>query len=72
MYNVTQKRFLEAEPLALAAYEGYRKALGENHQDTRQVVEQIVKLYTEAGQTERAEPWRAKLLRQIGFRAAIA
>ena len=58
---LTQKRYHEAEAVALAAYQGYDKRLGADHAETRESIEQLVGLYTAAGQPAKADLWRAKL-----------
>ena len=56
-----QRRYREAESAALAAYRGYVKSLGDDHQDTRGVVEQLARLYAAAGQQDKVLQWREKL-----------
>lgn len=56
-----QRRFDEAEVLALEVYRVYQTALGENHDHTKQVVNRLVELYEDWGRPEQAAEWRAKL-----------
>jgi hypothetical protein len=56
-----QRRYRESESNALAAYKGFVTRLGEGHELTQRVVEQLVALYAAIGRPSEAEQWRAKL-----------
>jgi tetratricopeptide (TPR) repeat protein/tRNA A-37 threonylcarbamoyl transferase component Bud32 len=56
-----RRRYAEAEPHLLAAEKGLREARSTPLRYYRECVEQIVKLYDEAGKSDRAAEWRAKL-----------
>ena len=58
---VKQRRFAEAEPLALGAYRGDAERLGVDHKTTRRMAEDIVALYQAWGRTRDAQQWQAKL-----------
>jgi len=56
-----QHRYRESESNALAAYRGYVARLGEDHETTQKVAQQLVALYAATGRPAEAEQWRAKL-----------
>ena len=59
-----QRRYAEAESAATAAYAGYVRSMGANHEFTTGAVELLVALYSEWGQPAKAAEWRAKLPKQ--------
>jgi len=58
---VKQKRYKEAETLALAAYLGLLHVGGADNPDTRAAIQQLIDLYSAAGDSETAAQWRGKL-----------
>jgi hypothetical protein len=58
---VTMRRFGEAEPLALAAYEAYRDSFGVDAARTRETAARVAQLYEAWGKPTQAAEWRAKL-----------
>ena len=60
MYN-RQGRRAEAEAQALASYEGFRMALGDQNPTTIGAVNRLVQFYETWGNAERAAHWRATL-----------
>jgi hypothetical protein len=56
-----QRRYPEAESAATAAYSGYVRSMGANHEFTIGTVELLVALYAEWSRPAKATEWRAKL-----------
>ena len=61
MMYVRLQRYDDAERAALAAYEGYRRSMGPDHEFTTGMISQLEKLYVAWGKPEEAAEWRAKL-----------
>src|SRR4030095_8850533 len=55
-----RKRYAEADPLALSAYEAVRKTLGEDHQTTRDIAALLETIYDGAGRPREEAAWRAR------------
>ena len=55
------ERYEEAEEHLLAGYQGLKEALGEEHKQTREALQQLAELYDAWGKPEQAAEWRAKL-----------
>jgi non-specific serine/threonine protein kinase/serine/threonine-protein kinase len=65
-----QRRYREAESAALAAYQGYSRTLGDDQETqgaVQQIVQQLIDMYTVAGQPAKAAEWRNKLRRVSGL-----
>jgi hypothetical protein len=63
---LVQKKYVQAETLLLASYEGLKKREEQNAQHIAEpplteLIERIVQLYEATGKHEKAEEWRAKL-----------
>lgn len=68
-----QGRFENAEPLLLAGYAGVEAGRGRDDRRTREVADQLVRLYEDGGWPEEAEKYRFEtgaeqiLLRGVAF-----
>ena len=58
---VELKQYEDAESRLLAAYDGMRATLGQDHEQTRRASESLVYLYDAWGKPDQAAEWRAKL-----------
>jgi hypothetical protein len=54
------QRYPDAEAALLEAYEGFTRAFGDAHADTREAIELLVKLYEAMETPAAAQKWRAK------------
>lgn len=58
---VALNRLSEAEPLLLEVYAGCCGTLGETHENTREVLENIIEVYTRMKKPEKAKEYQARL-----------
>ena len=63
---IEQARYAEAEPLLLAAHEGYAKRDAAyptpyDHAQAREACTQLVQLYEKSNQPDKATAWKEKL-----------
>jgi hypothetical protein len=59
-----QDLYDKAEPLVIQALEGRRLKLGDEHPHTLESWNKLIELYEAWNKPEKAEQWRAKLLRE--------
>jgi hypothetical protein len=64
---VRLKRYDDAERAALAAYQGYSRSMGPEHEFTTGMISQLEKLYAAWDKPERAAEWRARLPQQAAL-----
>lgn len=58
---IKQRRYAEAETLALAAYDGYVRTFGAVNQDAQNVCRQLISIYTELGKPQELARWESVL-----------